>query len=319
MDWKFDYSELVNKVKYQLHAKGLDVITAIYDYYQSFDIDASGHLDKVEFESFLTSIGVFLTTQELTVVFKRFDLNQDKRVHYKEFIEALRAEFSDKRLAVVKYAFQMLDKTGSGQLSLHDSSSNLVSSFNAAAHPRVKLREKKPETVLSEFETGLGLRAGGDAVSEAAFIDYYWDVSACLPAEKDEYFIDTVLDTWGLSEDSYFISPARLAELEDILYEKVRQRTHGADDEGKTAAKIFRHFDKDESGMVTFDEFTQVLEAYGWVFKEGEIQALFNKFDADGSGRLDYEELTRTLALKGSGANPNVNPVWKLKEAESTS
>jgi calcyphosin len=88
-------------------------------------------------------------------------------------------------------------------------------------------------------------------------------VSACLPAEKDEYFIDTVLDTWGLSEETYFISPARLAELEDILYEKVRQRTHGADDEGKTAAKLFRHFDKDESGAVTFDEFTQVLEAYG--------------------------------------------------------
>jgi calcyphosin len=54
------------------------------------------------------------------------------------------------------------------------------------------------------------------------------------------------------------------------------------------------------------------------VFKEGEIQALFNKFDLDGSGRLDYAELTKGLALKGSGNNPNVNPVWKMKEAESS-
>ena len=191
--------------------------------------------------------------------------------------------------------------------------------YKATAYPRVKLREKKEETILNEFEAGLSVRSEGDAVTEAAFIDYYWDVSACLPAEKDEYFIDTVLDTWGLNEETYYISPARLAELEDILYEKVRQRTHGADDEGKTAAKIFRHFDKDESGAVTFDEFSQVLEAYGWVFKEGEVQALFNKFDTDGSGRLDYAELTNGLALKGSGDNPNVNPVWKMKEAETTS
>ena len=42
--------------------------------------------------------------------------------------------------------------------------------------------------------------------------------------------------------------------------------------------------------------------------------ALFNKIDTDGSGKLDYGELTKILALKGSGNNPNVNPVWKLKD-----
>lgn len=258
MDWKFKYEELRNKVKYQLHAKGLDCITRIEDYYQSFDIDESGELDKVEFENFLRKIGMFLTTQELTVVFKNFDLNGDKQIHYKEFIDALRQDFNEKRISVVKYAFQMLDSESSGQLSL----SNLITRYNAAAHPRVKLREKKAENIAEEFSTGLGYRATGDAVTEDAFLNYYADVNACLPAEKDEYFIDTVLETWGLSEDSY-ISPQRIEELIDILYEKVRQRTHGADDEGKTAARIFRHFDVDESGFVTFDEFTEVLEYYG--------------------------------------------------------
>lgn len=258
MDWKFKYEELKNKVKFQLHAKGLDVITAINDYFHSFDLDGSGHLDKVEFEQFMRKVGMFLTTQELTVVFRNFDLNNDKRVHYKEFIEALRSDFSEKRMAVVKYAFQMLDSAGTGQLSFQD----LLTRYNAGAHPRVKLREKKEDTVLAEFEGGLGLRADGDSVSENAFLEYYADVSACMPAEKDEYFIDMVLETWGLNEESY-ISPQRVEELEDILYEKVRQRTHGADDEGKTAARVFRHFDIDESGFVTYDEFNQVLEAYG--------------------------------------------------------
>lgn len=258
MDWKFDYDELVNKVKYQLHARGLDCITGIYEYFQSFDIDGSGQLDKIEFESFMRKTGIFLTTQELTVVFRHFDLNGDKQIHYMEFIEALRCTFSEKRISVVKYAWQMLDTEHSGCVELQD----LCSRYNAGAHPRVKLREKKEENVLAEFEAGLGYRADRGAVSENSFLDYYADVSACLPAEKDEYFIDSVLETWGLSEDSY-VTPLRIAELEDILYEKVRQRTHGADDEGKTAARVFRHFDKDESNSVSFEEFNQALEAYG--------------------------------------------------------
>lgn len=258
MDWKFRYEELRNKVKFQLHAKGLDNITRIESYYQEFDIDGSGQLDKVEFEGFMQKVGMFLTTQELTVVFKHFDLNGDKQIHYREFIDALRQDFNEKRISVVKYAFQMLDSEGAGQLSV----SELVSRYNAAAHPRVKLREKKTESIADEFRDGLEYRAEGDCVTEDVFLNYYSDVNACLPAEKDEYFIDTVLETWGMSEDTY-ISPQRVDELEDILYEKVRQRTHGADDEGKTAARVFRHFDVDESGAVTFDEFLQVLEAYG--------------------------------------------------------
>ncbi|CAI2375623.1 unnamed protein product [Moneuplotes crassus] len=311
MDWKFDYVELVNKVKYQLHSKGLDCITGIYGHFQKYDVDNSGQLDKVEFELFMRKMGMFLTTQELTVVFTKFDLNGDGQIHYQEFFEVLRREFNEKRESVVKYVWDLLDQDMAETLDF----SYLTSSFQAANHPRVKLREKTAEQVQEEFEVGLGYRCNDGPVSKDAFFDYYADVSACLPAEKDEYFIDSVLESWGLSQENY-VTPERIAELEDILYEKVRQRTHGADDEGKTAGKVFRHFDKDESHSVSFEEFCQALEAYGCVFKENEIQAFFNKIDKDGSGKLDYVELTSILALKGSGNNPNVNPVWKLKDPE---
>lgn len=35
-------------------------------------------------------------------------------------------------------------------------------------------------------------------ISEQQFIEYYADINACLPAEKDDYFVDMVLKTWGL-------------------------------------------------------------------------------------------------------------------------
>ena len=52
---------------------------------------------------------------------------------------------NEKRIAVVKHAFQFLDQDGTGQLSLD----KLSTMFNANAHPRVRTRDKKPETVLA--------------------------------------------------------------------------------------------------------------------------------------------------------------------------
>ena len=97
------------------------------------------------------------------------------------------------------------------------------------------------------------------------------------------------------------------------MFEKIRQRTHGADDEGKTVLKTFRHFDLNGNGVICMDEFLQVLESYGCLYKDNEVAALFAKFDKDHSGKLDYEEFAGFVALKGSGNNPNVNPVFAME------
>lgn len=60
-------------------------------------------------------------------------------------------------------------------------------------------------------------------------------------------------------------------------------------------------------------EFKEVLTSYGCTFKENEILGLFNKYDKDGSQYLDYEEFSAFMALKGSGNNPNVNPVFAIQ------
>jgi Ca2+-binding EF-hand superfamily protein len=213
---------------------------------------------------------------------------------------------NEKRLAVVKHAWQFLDDSASGRVPLR----KLLELYNSNAHPRVRTREKKPESVAAEFETCIAPRAQGGAISEQGFIEYYADVNATLPAEKDDYFIDMVLKTWGLNTDKVMVSAARIKELEDIIFEKVRQRTHGADDEGKTVRKIFKHFDLDGYGTIEPDEFRKALETLGCVFKDFELDALFRKYDANSNGKLDYEEFAAFFALKGSGNNPNVNAVF---------
>ena len=175
----------------------------------------------------------------------------------------------------------------------------------------MRTREKKGDQVRVEFIESLGKHQSAGVVSEQGFIAYYADVNATLPAEKDDYFVDLVLKTWGLSAASKVqATPDRVKQLEDIIFEKIRQRTHGADDEGKTVKKIFKHFDLDGFGTIEFGEFKKALETLGCVFRDVELQALFSKFDANANGKLDYEEFASAIARMGSGNNPNVNPVF---------
>lgn len=134
-----------------------------------------------------------------------------------------------------------------------------------------------------------------------------------MPAEKSDYFIQVVLKSWGLDSDVKSVNPHKLAQLQLQVFEKVRQRTHGADDEGKTLKKIMKHFDVEGYGTIGPKQFRQALETLGCTFADHEIDALFAKFDANGNGKVDYEEMASAFALHGSGNNPNVNPVFGVE------
>lgn len=47
------------------------------------------------------------------------------------------------------------------------------------------------------------MRAPDGNVDEEAFLQYYADLNACLPCEKDEYFVDLCLSVWGMSQEAY--------------------------------------------------------------------------------------------------------------------
>lgn len=211
------------------------------------------------------------------------------------------------RVSIVNQAWQHI--AGSkGSISLADAKAK----YNSGAHPRVVTREKKAETVFADFCHGLGAHCSGGNVTHDAFLEYHADINAVLPAEKEAYFVDLVLKTWGISAKSVQVAGDKTGQLETILFEKIRQRTHGADDEGKTARKYFKHFDLEGYGTITFPAFKKALESLGCLMVEADARALFSKYDKSGDGKLDYEEFTALFAMKGSGNNPNVNPSFGI-------
>lgn len=92
-------------------------------------------------------------------------------------------------------------------------------------------------------------------VDYPAFLDYYNDVSATLPAQKEEYFVDLVVNTWALTSSALYVSPERLEQLEHTLYEKIRQKTLVKEDEAKTLYKAFKYFDLNDTGVVDSKQF----------------------------------------------------------------
>ena len=125
---------------------------------------------------------------------------------------------SNERLSVVKSAWQSLAK-GQGCIPFEV----LVGKYNAPAHPRVTSREKKAETVMSDFVSIMGEKCDANGgITEEAFCSYYMDINAVLPADKESYFIDTVLKTWGVQGGANVVSANRCQEIEDIIFEKIR-------------------------------------------------------------------------------------------------
>lgn len=86
-----------------------------------------------------------------------------------------------------------------------------------------------------------------------------------------------------------------------MIFEKIRQRTHGAEDEGKTVKHIFKYFDANGLGTIQLKEFKKALEILGCVFNDNDITAIFSKHDRTKCGKVDLEEFASYIALRGTG------------------
>lgn len=88
--------------------------------FRRMDDSRDRYLDRYEFEWALVENGHKLSPAELERLFKYFDRNADGKVSYDEFIRCLRGDLNERRLALVHLAFEKLDKTGDGKVTVDD-------------------------------------------------------------------------------------------------------------------------------------------------------------------------------------------------------
>jgi hypothetical protein len=56
------------------------------------------------------------------------------------------------------------------------------------------------------------------------FKEYYLDLNACVPTEREEYYIDILIHGYRLMDNKVTID--RLRQMEVTVFEKVRQKTY---------------------------------------------------------------------------------------------
>jgi len=93
---------------------------------------------------------------------------------------------------MVKKAFAMLDRDGSGKLTVSD----IVGVYDVSQSPEFLEGKKTKDELLSEFLNNFdGPRGNNDGVvTWEEFQDYYSDLGMSTPS--DEYFVKMMETTW---------------------------------------------------------------------------------------------------------------------------
>lgn len=80
--------DVLDEVREQLQTRGARSAQKLREAFQMADMDGSGDLGPLEFDECLNHVGVFLGTPQLSMLIRAVDKSGDKRVQYREFMEA---------------------------------------------------------------------------------------------------------------------------------------------------------------------------------------------------------------------------------------
>jgi len=167
--------------------------------FKLMDSDKSGNVDKREFqlafEKFTRAFGINITPYEFEELFTLFDLDKSGTVSYDEFIRGVRGGMNDFRTALVKQAFEVLDDTRDGLVTLED----VARKYDVSNNPLVKAGKMNPNDVLKAFMANWHLAEKGhkDGVTLEDFIEYYEWVSPSV--DRDDYFELMIRNAWHIS------------------------------------------------------------------------------------------------------------------------
>ena len=165
---------------------------------------------------------------------------------------------------MIKMVWDLLSK-GQNEIPVQE----VIGNFTAQKHPQVLSGEKTEQQIFREFVTNFE-NAGNVAskISWEGFADFYASVSAGIPY-NDDYFVKMMECSWGVVESSTSteVPSALLRKVENVLREKIRQRTKSESSESETLRKAFKQQDLENCGMISYNDFLYALEFFGIVLE----------------------------------------------------
>ncbi|UYV66578.1 CAPSL [Cordylochernes scorpioides] len=163
--------------------------------FKILDDNLDRKLDLAEFQAGLEEFGVDMDAESIAELFAEMDTDGTGTLHFEEFLKSLRPPMSDERVAMIRKAFQLMDKTGDGVVTIED----LRGVYNVQFHPKVQDGEITEDEAFEEFLKGLDTPNDPDGkITWGDFLDYYSGVSASI--DTDEYFIEMMKSAWKMED-----------------------------------------------------------------------------------------------------------------------
>lgn len=201
---------------------------------------------------------------------------------------------------MVEKAFKMLDKDGSGQLTVSDISKLtssqpllIVGIYDVSMNPEYIEGRKSKDQILNEFLTNFeGSRGNKDGIiSRDEFFDYYTDLSMSVPS--DEYFVRMMESVWQCPEDD---NDPNLKATVQMLLKEVRLRLlELARNDPKLLKKVFSDFDLNHSNHLTIDEVTNMIAKLKISVERRYVYPFFKIVDENNSGGIEYPEFEKYI------------------------
>lgn len=161
--------------------------------FRAIDRDRNNSIDPTEFKYAMRDYGLKITDDEVSAIVKYFDTNKDGKISFDEFIRAIRGDLNQRRLDMVQMAYNVLDKTGDGQVTIED----IMIAYDPTFHPDFASGRKTKEEVLREFMSVWETHRKDGIVTHEEFIDYYKDISASI--DSDDYFELMIRNAWHIA------------------------------------------------------------------------------------------------------------------------
>lgn len=194
MDFINKMDQIMIKMKNQMHTKGIISMDQIFIEIARFDPERTGCFHKSKLEFFLSKLGIFLKTQEISEMYKYLDI-ENEYIKFETFVSLLRIEIPKDIMIEINEVFNGLSK-GADTVSVD----TILSMLNPQEHPQFMLMKEDTSFATESIKYGIKFIIGDEKkeMNRDEFIELIANMYWVLPDENKEYFKLKLPSLFGL-------------------------------------------------------------------------------------------------------------------------
>lgn len=194
MDFINKMDQIMIKMKNQMHTKGIISMDQVFIEIARFDPQRTGCFHKSKLEFFLSKLGIFLKTQEISEMYKYLDI-ENEYIKFETFVSLLRIEIPKDIMIEINEVFNGLSK-GADTVSVD----TILSMLNPQEHPQFMLMKEDTSFATESIKYGIKFIIGDEKkeMNRDEFIELIANMYWVLPDENKEYFKLKLPSLFGL-------------------------------------------------------------------------------------------------------------------------